>query len=108
MKIRIFVVAVLAVAAGLLAWSYISKKYSPPPSTPKISQQQTPTNQEAKPVDASLPASLLLPVPFTPQAPYANWDQLHNEACEEASSLMAGAYFAGNRNDLIPASETEH
>lgn len=33
------------------------------------------------------------PVPFTPQAPYAVWDDLHNEACEEASMLMADAYI---------------
>ncbi len=37
--------------------------------------------------------SILLPVPFTPQAPTGNWDILHNEACEEADAYMAGAYF---------------
>lgn len=39
------------------------------------------------------PKSILLPVPFTPQAPTANWDKLHNEACEEASAIMAYRYF---------------
>ena len=32
-------------------------------------------------------------VSFTPQAPYAVWDQLHEEACEEASMIMAASYF---------------
>ena len=41
-----------------------------------------------------LPATLLLPVPFTPQAPTANWDELHNQACEEASAIMAAFYFS--------------
>lgn len=34
-------------------------------------------------------------VPFTPQAPFANWDPLHEEACEEASVLMVLRYFQG-------------
>lgn len=45
--------------------------------------------------DTSLPAKLQLTVPFTAQAPTANWDELHNEACEEASAIMANAYFNG-------------
>ncbi len=32
-------------------------------------------------------------VPFTSQAPLANWDELHEEACEEASVLMVLRYF---------------
>jgi len=37
-----------------------------------------------------------LPVPFTPQAPHANWDMPYQEACEEASALMAIRYAFGN------------
>lgn len=51
--------------------------------------------------NSQLPKSLQLQVPFTPQAPTANWDELHNEACEEASSIMAHAYFSGIK-DLPP------
>ncbi len=40
-----------------------------------------------------LPRTAQLSVPFTPQAPTANWDELHNESCEEASSIMAHAFF---------------
>lgn len=52
-----------------------------------------------------IPATLALTVPFTPQAPTANWDELHNEACEEASAIMAYAYY----NDIssLPASYVE-
>jgi hypothetical protein len=53
-----------------------------------------------------LPQELLKPlialsVPFTPQAPTANWDELHNEACEEASAIMAYAYFSGMTNNTL-------
>lgn len=36
-----------------------------------------------------------LDVPFTPQAPYAVWDELHNEACEEAALVMVHYFFKG-------------
>jgi len=42
-------------------------------------------------------------VPFTPQAPYAVWDDLHNEACEEASMIMAVKHFAGEGLDKTSA-----
>lgn len=32
-------------------------------------------------------------VPFTSQAPYANWSELYNEACEEASIIMMQFYL---------------
>jgi hypothetical protein len=50
------------------------------------------TNGNAN-LDLDLPAEKNLAVPFTSQAPHANWDQDHKEFCEEASVLMAGRYF---------------
>ncbi len=40
-----------------------------------------------------LPDRILLNVPFLPQAPGGNWDELHNEACEEASFLMVKHFY---------------
>jgi len=37
-----------------------------------------------------------LDVPFTSQAPHGNWDLPYQEACEEASALMAIRYAFGN------------
>ena len=37
-----------------------------------------------------------LPVPFTSQAPHGNWELPYQEACEEASALMAIRYAFGN------------
>src|SRR3990167_2317375 len=34
-----------------------------------------------------------LEIPFTPQAPYAIWDEIHNEACEEAALLMVHKFW---------------
>ncbi len=58
-------------------------------------------------IDKATPNELLLPVPFTPQAPSANWDELHNEACEEASAIMAHTYFAGNTEKLLESAYVE-
>ena len=63
--------------------------------TPETSSE----TQEEEPTPT--PSEVLLTVPFTPQAPTANWDELHNEACEEASSIMANAYFS-NITSLPP------
>ncbi len=40
-----------------------------------------------------LPAEFNLAVPFTTQAPYANWDELHEESCEEASAITVHYYY---------------
>ncbi len=42
---------------------------------------------------AEIEPSVLLFVPFTSQAPYTKWDQLYNEACEEAVLIMARAWL---------------
>lgn len=42
-----------------------------------------------------LPSEKNLAVPFTSQAPNANWDADHEEFCEEASMLMVGRYYQG-------------
>lgn len=45
-------------------------------------------------------------VPFTPQAPTANWDDpRQQDACEEASALMAMAWVRGE--DSLPAAAAE-
>ena len=52
----------------------------------------------AQPVPApSTHAITVLPVPFAPQAPQANWEMPYQEACEEASLVMVAEYFLGNR-----------
>lgn len=44
----------------------------------------------------ALPQKVYLPVPFLCQAPYANWKQPWQEACEEAAIIMAVRYVKGD------------
>lgn len=59
--------------------------------SPVVSSTSTPTISTS-------PTSFLeinIDVPFTVQAPNANWDEIHQEFCEEASVLMAVSYIKG-------------
>ena len=49
---------------------------------------QSTSNSVAAPAPTSLPNSINLSVPFTVQAPFAVWDNLHENTCEEASLIM--------------------
>lgn len=86
---------VLAVLGGAYLLMDREQPKTPQPvenTKPPSKESQTPSEIKA---EVTIPQSLALDVPFTPQAPTANWDELHNEACEEASAIMANAYFNG-------------
>ena len=52
-----------------------------------------------------LPKAIDLSVPFTAQAPFAKWDELHNEACEEAAVVMVHYFLKGEELTLAKADE---
>jgi hypothetical protein len=66
--------------------------YITPTSTPSPGATPTPIPSNT-PTPATLPPSVLINVPFQVQAPFANWDALHEETCEEASILMVQHYL---------------
>lgn len=109
-KLTLLILLIL-VSTGLLMRVQETKTEAPSPTPQPTALRPAPsTSASPRPMASptpSLPVSVLLPVPFTPQAPTANWDELHNEACEEASIIMAAAYFAGDTRSTIPASEVE-
>lgn len=54
--------------------------------------------QETKPEEVEtfvIPDEFNLDMQFYPQAPFANWDMPYQEACEEASVLIAANYIRG-------------
>ncbi|MEK7167718.1 MAG: C39 family peptidase [Patescibacteria group bacterium] len=68
-----------------------------PEETPDVVSSTTEPVEE--PGENKVPSKLELKVLFAPQAPFANWDALHEEACEEASMIMADRYFGGKPLD---------
>ena len=91
-----------------------SYHFNAPATTPSGQINSVPLPAPPLPGRANNPTAVLLekvflPAPFTPQAPTANWDELHNEACEEAVAIMAGSYFSSSTQaNLAPDTvETE-
>lgn len=100
------------IIGGVVFYTYERKVASLQPIVPSSSlpepqpfsiPQDTSSNEPPK----EIPDKFLLQVPFTVQAPTANWDEMHNEACEEASAIMVAAYFSGDTRKVLPASEVE-
>jgi len=69
------------------------------PHSPNISNnpnaQSAPASDSA-PTDPP-PAQFLLQIPFYSQAPFGNWDKVHEEMCEESSVLNAGLFLLGEK-----------
>lgn len=51
--------------------------------------------------EGQIPTEINLAVPFTSQAPHANWALPYQEACEEASAYMVSEYFKGTAEGVI-------
>jgi hypothetical protein len=69
--------------------------------TPDLVPIDNSTN--ATPSDAppsNLPAAVILPVPFTPQAPLGNW-AARQHTCEEASLVMVDRYLKGDHSGAL-------
>lgn len=95
---KFLLLVLLAAVVSVGVWRYLNRTAEPTPLSPTAVTYDSPRDPEdesSEDEDSNepLPSSLLIKVPFTPQAPTANWDELHNEACEEASVIMAYAYF---------------
>lgn len=77
-------------------------------STPSVSPKEaavTPpkvASPTTVPPTSALPKEVNLAVPFTAQAPHANWDDPYGEFCEEASLLMAISYL---QHKTIPTAD---
>lgn len=104
------IIIVLAVIATVVALNVIKQRHQvvivdiPKYGHTTPSPAPTPSGSPTPPSSPQPKTSLLLSVPFTPQAPTANWDTIHNEDCEEASAIMADAYYNGPHNaKLDPA-----
>lgn len=63
----------------------------------RILDNNSADNSESPSQSTDIPSKISIKVPFTSQAPFANWDAYHEEACEEASLIMAKYYLDGKK-----------
>ncbi|OGE87596.1 MAG: hypothetical protein A3J07_02665 [Candidatus Doudnabacteria bacterium RIFCSPLOWO2_02_FULL_49_13] len=103
-NLTILIMVALALAAVLI---FKPKPNDQPKDQPK--NETSPASQSpSTPAGqaSALPGYVLLTVPFTAQAPTANWsDPRQQDGCEEASLIMAYAWTQGKTS--ISASEAE-
>lgn len=80
-----------------------------PEETPEALEEREQSNSIFDPLKTakriSLPSQVLLSVPFTPQAPHANWNPPFDESCEEASLIMVNRYLSGQ--EITPDTVSE-
>lgn len=111
-KTKIFVYIILLTLAGLVLYQLFGRQRKPV-ETQIIKQESvdqkentkqpeekgnilSENNKETvKAEEGKIPDKILIKVPFTSQAPFSKWDELHEEACEEASLVMLKYYLDG-------------
>jgi len=92
-------VGALAVGGGVafaLFGSGQNVSYVTPNIVP-ISASPSPGGEQAVPTPVILPAAVILPVPFTSQAPLNDWSAKQH-TCEEASLVMVDRYLRGDHS----------
>ncbi len=106
-KATAIITAVLLAVVAVFGWRFLHN--SNPDSatinihgpTPSVTASHAPTLRPSVSVKPSpSPTSStadkkVIAVPFTVQAPYGNWDALHEEMCEEGTLVMAHAWVNG-------------
>ena len=108
MKVTIKAIFLLgAVISGGLFWWWQENRFRPTEPVPAMEKTEPVVTEEREPAvvmkeelplqPKPLPSSWLIPdVPFTVQAPFAEWnDPIFQDACEEASMVMAEAWVTG-------------
>ncbi len=91
-------VVVEPITGGVPAPRLETEQVDEPVSTPVPVQENT----EEAPV-----REINLTVPFTSQAPFGVWDEMHEETCEEAAVFMVVRYYQGATQTVIDPAEAD-
>jgi len=104
----VLVVAMLGMSAGIVYTNWQTRISQPSSvTTPGKGVITEPIKKTDSPIKIEeLPNKAAVNVPFYPQAPFAVWDDIHNEACEEASFLMVRDYYQKRSMDLPELDQT--
>lgn len=95
-KLTLSVVGIIILSGAFFVWKKFDDQVIREAIPPAQVYPHTITNEGKIPEGGrSFGVGVNLAVPFTVQAPNANWDEIHQEFCEEASVLMAVSYIKG-------------
>lgn len=90
-------------AVSILVFSSCSSGYTAEDFV--IPDEPIVTSNESEIKTKTIPAEFHLDVPFTSQAPHADWSSPFDEACEEASIIMVDSYYKGEKLNKDTATE---
>lgn len=103
------VLFILGAAVGITAWVVYGDRVAPvninEPNTNTVSTNVNADAESDEPAVGGEPEEVLLDVPFTSQAPHANWDLPYKEACEETAMLML--HLANENATSVTADEAD-
>lgn len=107
-----FLVVYVSVVGWLLHSRYVTltAPEETAETTIKLNQPEPPPAPAPAPAPSTPPAQTAqenLSVPFLVQAPFGNWDELHGEACEEASLIMVKHFLKQTKWPSLEAADQE-
>ena len=98
------IIVILALSGVFFVWKKLDDRVIEEPVSslqvyeslrPTLTSRATQAEPELITDIGSMPVEINLAVPFTVQAPHANWEYPYGDFCEEASVLMAASYIKG-------------
>lgn len=112
---KLFIFSIIVLGVGIVVFAFrvpiqdalenIGKEPTPEPvafenlntnTAPEVLENtNAAANVNAEP-EVVIPATFNLDVPFTSQAPFAVWDEIHEDTCEEAALLMVHRFYEGS------------
>lgn len=96
-RILLIILALILIISARFMYDHVSKKLARERIITEVESVKVPSVESRANTDAVkkviVKDEVNWDVPFTSQAPHANWDPVHENACEEASLLMALRYF---------------
>ncbi|HUD20867.1 MAG TPA: C39 family peptidase [Candidatus Saccharimonadales bacterium] len=99
--------------AGLEVFGFLKLHRRATSTTATTAQSSSPAVTTTAPTTATtapaakIPASYSLKVPFIVQAPFANWDARHEDACEEASLITVHYYLTNTKVANLNAGDAD-
>lgn len=108
-KMIVFVILISTLVVMPFVYQSIQNSRNIPPPPPTSAQDFLKKSLETNTQNTKkeLPNNIFIKVPFGVQAPFANWDQLHEEACEEASLIMMVHFLKNTSIDSQEQMEKE-
>jgi hypothetical protein len=98
----------LVVLVGGACGRTVARNATGPPTPSASPAGPAPANSpSASPSPAPIPAAFRNRVPYTPQAPFANWDAAHEHYCTAADLVMVDQFYHGDARDRIPPAEAD-